>query len=60
MLKIERNNEGVALLDTFKRRLVFALDVSFGLLALFSIWTYLLPLNFLWWVTTGENLSKKF
>ena len=53
---VERGEDGIAILDTPKKRILFTLMVFFCIL--FSIMSYLTPIWFVYWIFTGNSLFK--
>ena len=58
MIKIDRDENGIALLDTFGRRFKFSTICFLGIIGLIFIWTIGIPINFGYWMITGKSLSK--
>lgn len=58
MFKIDRDKNGIALLDTFSRRLKFSTICFLGIIGLIFIWTIGIPINFSYWIITGKSLSR--
>jgi len=53
---IERGEDGIAILDTPKKRILFVLMVVFGIVS--TIICYLTPIWFVYWIFTGKSLFK--
>lgn len=53
---VERGEDGIAILDTPKKRILFTLMVVFCIL--FTIVSYLTPIWFVYWIFTGKSLFK--
>ena len=53
---VERGEDGIAILDTPKKRILFTLMVVFCIL--FTILSYLTPIWFIHWIFTGKSLFK--
>ncbi len=53
---VERGEDGIAILDTPKKRILFVLIVVFFIL--FTVISYLTPIWLIYWVFTGKSLFK--
>ena len=53
---VERGEDGIAILDTPKKRILFVLMVVF--IFVFTIISYLTPIWFIYWIFTGKSLFK--
>ena len=53
---VERGEDGIAILDTPKKRILFTLMAVFCIL--FTIVSYLTPIWFIYWIFTGKSLFK--
>jgi len=53
---VERGEDGIAILDTPKKRILFVLMVIFCFLS--AIISYVTPIWFIYWIFTGKSLFK--
>ena len=53
---VERGEDGIAILDTPKKRILFTLMLFFCIV--FFIISYVTPIWFIYWIFTGKHLGK--